>query len=124
LEKNIPLGDLNWFPEAKAAWKAKKGEIEAHVSAGNTGQIDIGYTPSKASTVSANKINIYPNPVADQLKISKIVDDVVIYDITGKKLKSVENTNTISVSELKSGLYFISVTTGQDTETHKFVIQK
>jgi hypothetical protein len=43
IELNVPLGDLNWWPEAKTAWEAKKADVWAHIQAGNTEQIDIGY---------------------------------------------------------------------------------
>jgi hypothetical protein len=51
IERNVPLGDLNWWPEAKAAWELKKADVWAHIQAGNTDQIDIGYGEPLAPAV-------------------------------------------------------------------------
>jgi hypothetical protein len=51
IERNVPLGDLNWWPEAKAAWELKKADVWAHIQAGNTNQIDIGYGEPLAPAV-------------------------------------------------------------------------
>ncbi|GAB1449998.1 hypothetical protein MASR2M47_00540 [Draconibacterium sp.] len=125
MEVNIPLGDLNWWPEAKAAWMAKYDEIEAHRIAGNTDRIDIGFKWTSAKEISSeNFIKLYPNPVADQLKLSKIADEVVISDMMGRRLKTVKNVNTVSVSEFSNGIYFVSVKAGGNSSTHKIVVQK
>ena len=63
--------------------------------------------------ISLHDINIYPNPASSQLYISHGVkiDRVEIYNITGSRVLSQENiaTEAIDISELNSGLYFISV---------------
>ncbi len=51
IERNVPLGDLNWWPEAKAAWELKKADVWAHIQAGNESQIDIGYGEPLAPAV-------------------------------------------------------------------------
>jgi hypothetical protein len=125
MEVNIPLGDLNWWPEAKAAWMAKYDEIEAHIKSGSTDRIDIGFKWTSAKEISSeNFIKLYPNPVADQLKLSKIADEVVISDMMGRRLKTVKNVNTVSVSEFSNGIYFVSVKAGGNSSTHKIVVQK
>ncbi len=43
IERNVPLGDLNWWPEAKAAWEENYDAIWDHMRALNEDQIDIGY---------------------------------------------------------------------------------
>lgn len=59
------------------------------------------------------KVNaIYPNPFTDVLYISEIknVKSVVIYDITGRRVKEIQNPNSaINVSEVKPGLYFVTL---------------
>ena len=63
--------------------------------------------------ISLHDINIYPNPATSKLYISHTVkiDRVEIYNITGSRVLSQDNVTTeaIDISELNSGLYFISV---------------
>ena len=63
---------------------------------------------------SYNSLEIYPNPVVNELKIksSNLTDDIIveIYDLTGKQLfaeKSVNNT--INVSPLSTGIYILKI---------------
>jgi hypothetical protein len=95
------------------------------------------------SSVKENKGNIaavslYPNPTFGNtiLKIdaqSASVITVNITDITGKvistpvlnqNLLSGENEIKINTSELNSGIYFITLTTGQSKETVKLMVNK
>ncbi|MFT5892187.1 MAG: hypothetical protein ACI9Y7_002297 [Dokdonia sp.] len=60
-------------------------------------------------------IAVYPNPVQDILTIKTLSPNVtgVIYDMQGKLIYkdiSIQNTATIDVSELKSGIYFLQLT--------------
>jgi len=67
--------------------------------------------------IEANKFSIYPNPVNDELKIMnyefKGNEMVQILDIAGKIILntqySVLNTNSIDVSSLAKGIYFVKV---------------
>jgi hypothetical protein len=104
---------------------AKYDEIEAHIKSGSTDRIDIGFKWTSAKEISSeNFIKLYPNPVADQLKLSKIADEVVISDIMGRRLKTIKNVNTVSVSEFSNGIYFVAVKAGGNSSTHKIVVQK
>ena len=76
------------------------------------------------SEVSHNThMSLYPNPAVDQLNITLNQGaDVVIYNIMGQAVMNVEGhagVNTINVSELNAGVYFISA--GSDTQ--KFVVK-
>jgi hypothetical protein len=45
-----------------------------------------------------------------------------IYDLTGKRVVSASNTNTINVSQLAKGIYVVKLTTGNNTtEIHKII---
>ena len=64
-------------------------------------------------SLEKNDFNIYPNPVDDNgilfIKDSSNLDFLIIYDITGAKIKEVQfkNAKEINLSELSSGVYFI-----------------
>ena len=72
--------------------------------------------------------NIYPNPVNDKLYIEAETEikDVVIYDIYGRvqNLKNSETQklrNSIDVTNLNSGVYFVKVVTEKGEAVQRFV---
>ena len=76
------------------------------------------FTPSTtAATEEFNKIQfrIYPNPVVESLRISlenMDLTDYVITDLTGKiirKGKFTDLENTVDVTDVNSGMYFIKI---------------
>ena len=72
------------------------------------------------------KIKIYPNPTSNQLLIDTELDirEIEIIDITGKIIMTTkENTTTINVVNLTTGIYFIKLITDEKTITKKFVNQ-
>ena len=60
--------------------------------------------------IASETLSVYPNPVQDQISVN-IDGALAIYDLSGKMVKSalVEAGNTVSVSALKSGIYFVKV---------------
>ena len=66
--------------------------------------------------------SIYPNPVKNILTIDGLViQDVVIYSVLGKAVLILSNQNTIDVSSLSKGVYFIKVSDGINSTTIKFI---
>lgn len=66
---------------------------------------------------------IYPNPVADVLKIKsdeKIIS-INIFDLSGKLVSSKANANEINVSQLAKGNYLVQIISNQKTRTEKFI---
>jgi len=73
---------------------------------------------------TANNISIYPNPAQHTLYIeaSSKVEQVSIYDISGRMLKQTLNHSTsIDVSNLASGIYLVKVKTAQGESMKKIV---
>lgn len=74
------------------------------------------------------KIKIFPNPAKSMLTIqSEIVAEkqVYIYNVTGKLVKlgtMLPNENSISVEDLKSGVYTLELRSKAGKETHCFVV--
>jgi hypothetical protein len=65
---------------------------------------------------------MYPNPVKNMLTIDGlVVKDVVIYSVLGKAVLKTSNKNTIDVSSLSKGVYFINVSDGINASTKKFI---
>ena len=80
---------------------------------------------STADNVLSTGIKLYPNPANNFIKLSNVeVADVVVTDVTGKtvlKLKNVTSETEIKVSELNSGIYFVTVNANDSSQTIKFV---
>ena len=68
-------------------------------------------------------MSIYPNPAVEQLNVTLSQDaDIVIYNIMGQNVMNVEGhagNNSINISNLNAGVYFISA--GSDTQ--KFIVK-
>ncbi|MCW3127425.1 MAG: hypothetical protein JWO03_3083 [Bacteroidetes bacterium] len=68
----------------------------------------------------------YPNPAINTLTVSitdpKATDEVKVYDVIGNHIATypMHNSNTIDITNLTSGVYFLSV---NNTRTQKFVKQ-
>lgn len=77
----------------------------------------------------AGVINIYPNPVVDQLSIDYKGSDPVnvnIYNVAGQHVRSLgsisgKDVNDFDVSDLESGVYMVQVSSEKGTTYKKFV---
>lgn len=125
IETNVPLGDLNWFPKAKTAFMAKHAEIWAHMKAGNTSKIDIGYSPTGINNVKSEAFTLYPNPANDILRISGATNaDITILSIDGRTLKSANNISQLNISDLPNGTYIVTIKEGVRVANQKMVIAR
>lgn len=72
-----------------------------------------------------NAIKLYPNPANNFIKLSNIeLADVAVVDVTGKTVLNVKNITSdtaINVSELNSGIYFVTIKNNDASQTIKFV---
>ena len=73
-----------------------------------------------------NRINIYPNPSDNKIIIDNAKNaNIKIYDLTGKLVFSKNNINeyqSIDLSNLNKGTYFIKVNRNNTIETRKIII--
>ena len=74
------------------------------------------------SAASKNQVSIYPNPTSDFLRIdnAKEVQNVRVFDMTGKKVIETSATN-IDVKSLSAGQYIINMYIGNDVISKKFI---
>ena len=73
-------------------------------------------------------VNIYPNPVQNELFIeleNGQITEANILDLSGKTIKSMvnNNANSIDVSSLKQGVYILRVYTASGVSTKRFIKQ-
>ncbi|WP_218598486.1 T9SS type A sorting domain-containing protein [Polaribacter sp. NJDZ03] len=82
------------------------------------------------STQSKGQFTIFPNPVNDELSINfrEIQQqlEIEIFAALGKSVKKVKESNVLnsklSVSNLSSGIYFLSITSENTKQTKKIII--
>jgi len=78
---------------------------------------------------SINSFTISPNPVTSilNIKMSKnfIAGNIKVFDILGKQILTIElnpnNLTRINVSNLSNGMYLVKVTSGENTQTKRFI---
>lgn len=83
---------------------------------GLDGSDPVGITEA---VVKSNTFSVYPNPTARELHISQPMD-IAIYDVNGSRIKVMRNAQTVDVSDMAAGIYFIRNTEG---ETLRFVVE-
>ena len=71
-----------------------------------------------------SNLSVYPNPVKDKLVIKGEYTSVTIYDVYGKSVLTADYQNTIDVTDLSNGVYFINITKGDKTFIQKITIAK
>ena len=74
-------------------------------------------------TLNQNTWSVYPNPVQDQLFIEtqENINQINIFDATGKQLKNSFNANSINLVDLPNGLYLIKIETENGIGIQSFV---
>ncbi len=71
-----------------------------------------------------NEVKLYPNPVDGKLFIQSAIDfsKVEVYSLLGEKLIEVsENTNTIDMQQLPTGIYFVKVYSENSSITKRII---
>jgi uncharacterized protein (TIGR02145 family) len=104
-------------------------KFNVHLQSSTGGFSNSGYSvrfvrdaTSLSTTDFSNSIIMYPNPVKNMLTIEGlVVKDVIIYSVLGKVVLKMSNQNTIDVSSLSKGVYFIKVSDGINASTKKFI---
>ena len=66
---------------------------------------------------------LHPNPTSHTISIEGNTKalEVVIYDVLGKELIQINTTNSIDVSAFENGIYFLKLSDGVNTSTHKII---
>ncbi|MBA4154512.1 DUF4397 domain-containing protein [Flavobacterium sp.] len=95
----------------------------ALASGGNL--IPLPQIPLSVTDFNSSKISIYPNPTSSQLNLDIPFDyenfKAVIYDLSGREVKTFLNPNTIYISDLNNGLYILNVTLDDVNFNQKFL---
>jgi hypothetical protein len=115
--EGLPLGDLNWFPEAKARWMAEKTQIEEHILALNEERYELAPGVGMQDVSTSAAFSIYPNPANEVLHIASDTElnSARVYDVAGKLVKEVNISGALSkaldIADLNKGVYLLEVQT-------------
>jgi len=119
-----------------------KGQIIREIDAmgGYSGTIDANFTQTSMiidyvkvyqSVLSVTDLNlddslsVFPNPATDTIHVSSKValSSLLLYDVYGKLiLKKENNTNSLDVSRLNSGMYFLEVSSNTQKVVKKVMV--
>lgn len=86
---------------------------------------DVHSSSLATSDVTKSKIQIFPNPVSDIIRISGIDDGhtIQIYNVDGRLIRTDAFDQKIDVSNLSAGVYVLKITT-KKFESHEFKFVK
>jgi hypothetical protein len=81
---------------------------------------------SKQSTdnnVHEFSINLFPNPTKDKITVeaSETINHIMVYNISGQLLLSLDSTNEIDLTNFKTGLYIVTIETEKNTSRFKII---
>jgi hypothetical protein len=77
-------------------------------------------------SLAGTSFKVFPNPVKDMVNLQfPAMKRVMVTDMLGRTIKNIKfeasNSKALSLADLKSGFYFISVETGNGNYTSKFL---
>lgn len=98
---------------------------EPSVNSTATYTLDLWCKSASVGDVSDLNFNIYPNPANDKINISGDLDQIQQVEITGISgnvisTSSLDN-NTVDVSGLTAGVYFVAIRTESGVYTQRFI---
>lgn len=75
-------------------------------------------------TSEITELSVYPNPASDNVNIvsNNPINRIEVYDILGKQVKALQNTNHINVSDLNSGIYLFKIWIKNKVSIKKIVV--
>ena len=90
---------------------------------------EVSYTTSALSTEDniTEKISVYPNSVKDVITINtnKVINSVTVVNQLGQTVKVIQEkeilNNTVNLSNLSKGLYFMSIKIENNTQSFKII---
>ena len=70
---------------------------------------------------------VYPNPVSDAISLKGLENESVasikVLNMNGAIVLDIDSPQSISVSELKAGMYFVRIVRNGKVQQQKFVVQ-
>jgi Leucine-rich repeat (LRR) protein len=109
------------------------GELEAvmhGISYNATGKTlttscDANCSLSVENPIANNQVSLYPNPTSGMINIivsnNQPMDKITVSNVLGQNIMTFEKTETLDLSSLTKGTYFVTVETQSGKETRKII---
>lgn len=100
--------------------------LQLTLTAPNGDQAVYGNQTLSVQEVKTISFQVYPNPVQDFLYVEALgvsVEKISMYSATGKEVKKVSSQETIDVRGLSKGIYFVVITSNQDSTIKKIIVE-
>lgn len=78
-------------------------------------------TELASEEVEATKVDIYPNPTSNFIKLSRKANIISLYDTSGKMLITAKDTDVIDLTKFLKGVYFLKVQIDDKTKSFKVI---
>jgi hypothetical protein len=109
-------------------WRADVGVDNISVTGSMSLKPIVPAEPGSAQTnlfVAPNELVLYPNPARDILQLSypSTIESYRIFNMYGQVVLQGPFSETIDVSLLRSGSYFIEISAGEAKATGQFIVE-
>lgn len=119
-------------PSANTTFRAEKFDINYPAFTGRDmtpgPQIELNPIPENCEILNVeeeliSKYSIFPNPVNNVLNISSNIEvnEIKVYSLLGKLIKSNFNSNSINLNDLTNGIYIVKFKSPNNSFTEKFI---
>gem|GEM_PF-2165567 len=98
---------------------------EGHILQTNTESVAIVVSSTNdINDALATAISIYPNPISNEFIIQTdqlTINEVILYNTTGQRLRSIQNPQNINIGDLTDGVYLLKIITKDGSITKKII---
>ena len=96
-------------------WSVNNGVFASVAGTGQNCILDTG-------NIEKDNISVYPNPVIDILNIEiKDITKTEIYDIEGRNIQTIYNSNTLNFGNYQKGIYLIKIYSNNKIQIQKII---
>lgn len=89
----------------------------------NTLAFHLNQSTLSLNHTNLNTISIYPNPTNSLINLSKEVEKLTIFNLIGKQIMEISNSNVIDISSLSIGVYILSIENDGQRSFQKIIKQ-
>ena len=118
------VGTSTIIDYVKVSWLSGEEDIFTNVSVNQTLNITEGSSTLGLSNIDNSSFSVYPNPTENKVYIKSqlSITEVRLYDILHKEIDISYNAiDGIDLSNLKSGVYFLTIINNRKSETVKII---
>ena len=106
----FPVGDLNWFPDKKAAWAAQRdAEITAIEELRNSGKIDIATNGGFEQTPVGSVTNLAKGIAGWVIEVAASIDPAPAFEIVTDPVQEGDHALAVTVNALGANAWDIQV---------------